>query len=69
MLPRILCRQLNMDPTLSNDLQVSNPIAHAGILQGLFRNRYSVLLVRSESFQLWEKRPDGVPHANSNKNK
>ena len=39
-----LCRQLNIWPTLSNDFKVSNPIPHAGILQGLFRNRYSAPL-------------------------
>ena len=44
LLPRCLCRQLNMEPTLSNDFKVSNPIPHAGILQGLFRNRYSAPL-------------------------
>ena len=44
LLPRCLCRQLNMEPTLSNEFKVSNPIPHAGILQGLFRNRYSAIL-------------------------
>ena len=68
LLPRCLCRQLNMEPTLSTTSRYPIQSLMQASCRGFSGTGIAPLLARSALFQLWEKRPGGVPHNNSNEN-